>query len=421
MKKVIPTLAALIIGLFILAVFGWMSVNVAKGHKDFGVLNEPIKFMYSFLDQFEESVKEVKKLSPTFMPIWSEVNPINKLEKDLKILVSYSESSNRRTVAIKNLKTDAITFKWEIKEKANEWDRIVNPYMFQNKDLIYFYTDKTGLRKIDSSGNMIWSQDSILAHHSLNPDSSGNLWVCTKKPPRGEATGKYHIDRKDVYYDDDYITSVDANSGKILFNQSVTSILKSNGLASYLLQASTITDPIHLNDVEPALKTTKHYNEGDVFLSIKQSCIILHYRPETNKVLKVIEGPFSGQHDVDFFDDTSLTIFNNNAYTDWKVDSKKKPKNQPVNAGEFNSNIARYSFIHQNIEIIESNVFDDNGIFTTTEGLHEYINDSTYFVEEQNVGHYWVIQNGQVLYKNVFNSQHEGHCHLPNWARIIKE
>ena len=89
MKKVISTLATLIISLFILAVFGWMSVNIAKSQKDFGVLNKPIKFMYSFLDQFKESVKEVKKLSPTFMPIWSEVKPINKLESDIKILFSY--------------------------------------------------------------------------------------------------------------------------------------------------------------------------------------------------------------------------------------------------------------------------------------------------------------------------------------------
>ncbi len=421
MKKIVTSLAFIIVSLSILAVFGWMSVNISKGKKDFGVLNEPIKYMYSFLDQFKESVEEVKKLSPTFMPIWSEVNPINKLEKDLNILVSYSESASQRTVAIKNLKTDAITFKWEIKEKANEWDRIVNPYMFPNKDLIYFYTDKTGLRKIDSLGNIKWSQDSILAHHSLNPDSLGNMWVCSKRPPRGEATGMYHIDRKDVYYDDDYITNVDATTGKILFNQSVTSILKANGLESYLLQASTITDPIHLNDVEPALKTTKYYSEGDVFLSIKQSCIILHYRPSSNKVLKVIEGPFSGQHDVDFFNDSVLTIFNNNAYTDWKYASKNKPKNKPVNAGKFNSNIAQYNFKDQQVKIIEKTTFDENGIFTTTEGLHDYINDSTYFVEEQNVGYYWVIQNEEVLYKNVFKSQHDGHCHLPNWARIIKD
>mgnify|MGYP001026544392 FL=1 len=421
MKKVISTLATLIISLFILAVFGWMSVNIAKGQKDFGVLNKPIKFMYSFLDQFKESVKEVKKLSPTFMPIWSEVKPINKLESDIKILFSYSESDTKRTVILKNLRSDSILYQWNINEEVNQWDRIVNPLMLPNKDLIYFFTDKTGLKRIDSLGNLKWKQDSILAHHSLTTDSLGNLWVCTKQPPKGIATAKYQIDGHDIYYDDDYITYIDIKSGEILFNKSVTAILKSNGIESYLLQASTITDPIHLNDIEPALKTTEYYNEGDVFISIKQSCILLHYRPSTNKVLKVIEGSFSGQHDIDFFNDTCLTIFNNNAYTDWKIQSKKKPNQRIEDAGKFNSNIVRYSFKNKDITILENQVFSENGIFTTTEGLHEYINDSTYFIEEQNVGHYWVIQNGQVIYKNVFRSQHKGHCHLPNWARIIKD
>lgn len=73
MKKAITSFSILILFLFSLSVFGWMSVQNSKNKKDFGVLNEPVKFMYSFLDQFGKSVKEVKKLSPTFLEIWSKV------------------------------------------------------------------------------------------------------------------------------------------------------------------------------------------------------------------------------------------------------------------------------------------------------------------------------------------------------------
>ena len=58
-------------------------------------------------------------------------------------------------------------------------------------------------------------------------------------------------------------------------------------------------------------------------------------------------------------------------------------------------------------------------IFTKTEGLQEFINPNTYFVEEQNSGLLWIIRNDEVIYKNVFKSQHEGYHHLPNWTRII--
>lgn len=423
MKKIITTLSVIVISLFTLSVFGWMSIHVSRGDKDFGILNEPTKFMYTFFDQFNETVEEVKKLSPTFMPIWSEVVPVNELDFDVKILMSYSLSDNERTVVIKNLRNDSILYRWNITEKANQWDRLKNPYVFPNKDLVYFFTDKSGLRRIDSLGNFKWKQDAILAHHSLNIDSDGNFWVCSKNPPKNSPGGIYKIDGRTVYFDDDYITLIDANNGNILFNKSITEILRTNHLSNYLLQATTAKDPLHLNDIQPALKTTQYYNKGDVFLSIKQSSMLLHYRPSTNQVIKVIEGPFSAQHDIDFYNDRTLTIFNNNSYTHWTTQTKPKPDDsiKLVSGGNFYSNIVRYDFETEKISFIGDSVFRANQIFSSTEGLHEFINDSTYFIEEQNVGYYWVIQNDKVLYKNLFKSQHEGHCHLPNWARIIQE
>ena len=63
MKKFIKAFSFIVIILFALSLFGWVSVHIQKGDKDFGFLNEPVKFMYSFLDQFNKSVEEVKKLS----------------------------------------------------------------------------------------------------------------------------------------------------------------------------------------------------------------------------------------------------------------------------------------------------------------------------------------------------------------------
>ena len=49
----------------------------------------------------------------------------------------------------------------------------------------------------------------------------------------------------------------------------------------------------------------------------------------------------------------------------------------------------------------------------------EQLNDSTYFIEEQNDGVLWVLQNNSVLYKNVLNSKHNGYHHLTNWIKVI--
>ena len=51
--------------------------------------------------------------------------------------------------------------------------------------------------------------------------------------------------------------------------------------------------------------------------------------------------------------------------------------------------------------------------------LVEELADGGYFVEEQNSSVLWVLKDGEVLYKNILPSQHEGHHHLANWARVI--
>lgn len=123
MHKFIRTFSIVIIRLFSLAVFGWMSVHKSKGDKNFGFLNEPMKFMYSFLDQFEESVKEIQKKSLTFLKTEDHHRPINKLYTDIHILATYSESDHTRTVVVMNLRNDSILYKWSIIDSVKDHDR----------------------------------------------------------------------------------------------------------------------------------------------------------------------------------------------------------------------------------------------------------------------------------------------------------
>lgn len=422
MKKIINALSIVVVSLFALSVFGWMSVHISKGDKDFGFVNEPIKFMYSFLDQFKETVKEVEKMSPTFLKTPPNHSSVNKLKNDLRILTTYSNSDNQRTVGIRNLKNDSIEYKWELADQVRPHDRVLNPIFYPNMDLVYSIHHVTGLRRIDAEGNILWKQDSVLSHHSTNLDAEGNIWICASMAPLWEANGKYKLNGRTVYFQDDYITQIDANNGQILFHKSVAEILKENQMASYLLHTQSGTDPMHINDIQPAFKTTRYYNKGDLFISLKQISLVFQYRPSTNEVIRALKGPFSAQHDVDFLNDSTLTWFNNNYYALWTEDSKAKPKNAdqiPLTA-DFFSNITQYDLSTEEYSVIDEDLFRERWIFSGNEGLHEFVNDSTYFVEQQNSGYLWVIQNGEVVYKNVFPSQHEGYHHLPNWNRIIK-
>lgn len=420
MKSIIKTFSLIVIFLFILSVFGWMVYHISKGDKRFGFLTEPVKFMYTFPDMFSKSVEEVKTLPRTFIKTPKNFKSVNKLSSDLKVLTTYSDTSGSRAVTLLNLRNDSVLYKWMVDNPYRITDRIKNPLLFPEKELVYSFAKKP-LRRIDSLSNVIWKQDSVRGHHAIELDYKGDIWLCTYNP-FNYSSAYYELRGRSVFFKDNFITKVDAETGRILFHKSVAEILKENDIANYVLKPTgSLTDPLHLNDVEPALKTTPYYKKDDVFISLRQSSLVLHYRPETNELIDVIEGPFVSQHDVDFLDDTTLIIFNNNFYTKWANQSMKPPKDSSnlIKIGDFYSNIVKYDIANKAFSYLGDSIFRRNRISTATEGLQEFVNDSAFFVEEQNSGLIWVLTEDEVIYKNVLKSQHEGYHHLPNWTRIV--
>jgi hypothetical protein len=46
--------------------------------------------------------------------------------------------------------------------------------------------------------------------------------------------------------------------------------------------------------------------------------MVILYRPSTNKIIKIIEGEFYNQHDVDIIDESRISIYNNNIIKNYK-------------------------------------------------------------------------------------------------------
>ena len=119
MKKVLKTFSLIVISLFILSIFGWMVFHISKGDKDFGFLTKPVEFMYTFPDLFTQSVEEVKTLPKTFVPTPENFTPVNKLESDVIVLSTYSDTGDTRSIVLQNLKNDSILYKWNIDTSSN--------------------------------------------------------------------------------------------------------------------------------------------------------------------------------------------------------------------------------------------------------------------------------------------------------------
>jgi len=109
--------------------FGWLSVHISKGDKDFDFLKALVKFIYSFPDIFEESVEEAKTfaLPKTFIKNYEDFQAINHLKEDVFALTPYSDTNNSRTVVVINLKDNVIDHKWTFTKNMPEHERIFHP------------------------------------------------------------------------------------------------------------------------------------------------------------------------------------------------------------------------------------------------------------------------------------------------------
>lgn len=182
MKKILIIFSKIVIFFFILSLFGWIVYQISGKNKKFGFITEPVKFIYSFPDLFPQSVKEVKTLPKTFVPTPKKFQPINKLKKDLIVLVVYSESSSSRAAVIMNLKNDSIIKKSTIENPYEDHTWIKHPMLHPDGSLVYYHHGKPipSLHKIDSTGNLIWKQDKVTFHHAINLNKDGDIWACKK-------------------------------------------------------------------------------------------------------------------------------------------------------------------------------------------------------------------------------------------------
>ena len=131
MEKFFLRLAIIILSLFGLSVFGWLVKHNSTGDKILGdKVGKGLDAYVSFLDLFEKSVEEVKKLPETFVPTPAGFEAVNKLENDLYALISYSNSEEGRSVEIRNLKNDESLHKWDIANPYQAHDRIMDPLLF---------------------------------------------------------------------------------------------------------------------------------------------------------------------------------------------------------------------------------------------------------------------------------------------------
>ena len=416
--------------LALLSVFGWMAKHRAKKDRDFGMLNQVVEALSGFPDQFKQSVEEVQTLPQTFVPTPPDFAPVNRLEDDVWTLTAYSDALDGRTIAVRNLRDGQELHRWtvpaEIGPLKPHW-RIHHPLLLEDRSVVSFITNRSPLFRLDAASNLLWRQDSLSFHHAINRAADGSLWVCAMRWERGGRhiayRGRYRMGDRTVHFLDNSVARIDPATGHILEVHSMAEVLRDNGLDHLVLRSGDAQDPLHLNDVEPVLTTSDHMREGDLFLSFRNLQCVIQYRPSTEQVIRVIDGPLASQHDVDIVNDSTLVVFNNNVQENNGVYTNRA-HNYPVSKDQ--QELAHY---HSEITLVDlgtgaftpilPELMAANGVMTASEGLQEALPGGWWFLEEQNSGELWVVGSEGVLYHDVHASHHDGHHHLPNWTRVL--
>ncbi len=335
----------------------------------------------------------------------------------LLVLPRYEHSLSRSVVDIVDLNNFEVihTYKHDINEMNNQVRNIdkfpnlkvdnsqirfqyFHPLLLEDGSLISSST-KSLLFKIDFCSNLKWINEEMF-HHSKMLDHEGNILIPANLYPKS----KYIKNQKII---DDAIFKMNTE-GEILYKKSIIEMLiekdlpNKTTLGSYILRG--YDDPIHLNDIEPALTNTLYWKIGDVFLSSPKLNAIIHYRPKTNKVLNYITGPFSVQHDVDIISEKEISIFNNNELGD---DTR-------------HSEILIYNFEKKTFRKKFNNQLQKENFKTSNNGLSHTLNDGSLLVEEQNHGRLILFNNKGEKEWEYVNKDKNGDIGLITWSRIIE-
>ena len=301
-------------------------------------------------------------------------------------------------------------FRFLERDKSNSRYKLMHPNLTRQGELLFGWTL---LRKIDSCSNLVFQKTHNLVHHSIETDIDGNIWVPSHLYPQSLSNEK--VGRDTIEYGgfmDDAITKLSAD-GEIIFEKSVSQIFIDNDLEYLLfsLGGRFVTDPIHLNDIQPVNSDGEFWKKGDVFLSLRHQSMVLLYRPSTNEIIWKGTGPFFHQHDVGILNNHRISIFNNN--------SKVFFSNARDSVVDGHNEVIIYDFKTDVYSSYLKESLVNNDVKTDKEGRSQILPNGDLFVEESNYARtLYFNADGSLKWTHV-NRAENGNVYAVGWSRIL--
>ena len=442
MKKIRYTFI-IVIGLFFFSTLLASSVRniyLAKdgGASKLGFLVGPIKFMAEIPStikrilepaEFYVTNTESKDGFAYFDQFKSGVNP--------KILIPYKDEKFGQKFDLLDSNNGELLKQWDPDDKVlyeqayNENDPrrplkgsdlyFMHPFMTSDSSLLFTSQLTSLMAKIDKNSKLLWLKNDKNYHHTLEADAENNIYVCSR-PFESEQydflPGEFETYKNTLL--DDHITVLNATTGQESFSKSVIEVLLENGYEDLLVyKGQIISDPIHLNDIQPALSGSTYWDKGDLLISCRNLSTVFLYRPKTNKILWLRHGPWYTQHDVDFYGEDKIVVFGNDVIREESViDPRITDSNLSFNKKRPHNEIYVYNFSTDSITTPFHRLMKAENIRTITSGRCDILPNGDIFIEETNQGRI-IIGDSTTKKIEYVKRLDQDHVSSLFWSRIV--
>ena len=268
---------------------------------------------------------------------------------------------------------------WNMNSKAP------NVHLFPDGSLIAL-EDRQSTIRLDACSNVEW-QKRWKAHHSIERDADGNFWT----PVETHGLLKF------------------SPAGKALSRISLTGALTRSGYRHLLYSMPRHLHRLHMNDVQPVLRDGPFWRRGDLFVSLRSNSVVLLYRPATDEVVWLRQGPWLHQHDVDVVSDSEISVFSNNAAKALDGRSLVLGANE-VYVYDFATGEARSPW---------REAMRRHEVQTVVMGAATLLGDGGLIVEEHDYGRVLRLSADGALRWSYVNRASDGRVHRLGWNRYL--
>lgn len=291
--------------------------------------------------------------------------------------------------------------------KANPGTHIHGAIVLDDGGIIYNY-EHLGLVRLNACGDVVWRLP-YRTHHSIYKDKNDILWISgrilhnyTGEPEEKNHVAGYPLLMLPMYEESVLKVSLE---GEILEEILLFDLLLENDLQSLLYmssvannKASVIGDIMHLNDVEPFPIGMEPgvFGPGDIMISLRNSNSIIIFNEKSRKVKQLSIGGFFRQHDPDFVDGNTISIFDNN-----NIGPFGGPQHSRILIKSFNPDS---TYIHYTGS-------QDESFFTDVMGKHQWLPNGNMLITEGAAGRAFEIDStGKIVweYVNLAGESHAG-------------